>query len=109
VAVRREVRILRDVKEGAYGTTSQTTSVQNYGTYYADGGVYNLDSDKEYPFTVSELVCVYKDDVVYPLTRKNLRKLFPARKDEIDAFFKSGAKLPETPAEALDFLARWAD
>jgi hypothetical protein len=109
VAVRREVRILRDVKEGAYGTTSQTTSVQNYGTYYADGVVYNLDSDKEYPFTVSELVCIYKDDVIYPLTRKNLRKLFPARKDEIDAFFKSGEKLPETVPDALDFLSRWAE
>ena len=60
-------------------------------------------------FTVSELVCVYKDDVVYPLTRKNLRKLFPTRKDEIDAFFKSGEKLPETVPGALDFLSRWAD
>ena len=109
MAVRREVRILRDVKEGAYGTTSQTTSVQNYGTYYADGVVYNLDSDKEYPYTVSELVCIYKDDVVYPLTRKNLRKLFPARKDEIDAFFKSGSKLPETVEEGLAFLSRWAE
>jgi hypothetical protein len=109
VALRREVRILRDVKEGAYGTTSQTTSVQNYGTYYADGVVYNLDSDKEYPYTVSELVCIYKDDVIYPLTRKNLRKLFPARKDEIDAFFKSGEKLPETVPDALDFLSRWTD
>lgn len=109
VAVQRDVRILRDVKEGAYGTTSQTTSVQNYGTYYADGAVYTLDKDKEYPYTISEQICIYKDDVVYPLTRKNLRRLFPARKDEIDAFFKTKGALPDTAADALAFLARWAD
>ena len=31
------------------------------------------------------------------------------QKDEIDAFFKSGEKLPETVPDALGLLARWAD
>ena len=109
VAVRREVRILSDTKEGGYGTTSQTTAVQEYGKINGDGMVHNLQSDKEYPFTASDIFCVYQEDQVFPLTRKALRKLFPARKDEIDAFFKSGEKLPETVPDALDFLARWVD
>ena len=109
VAVRREVRILSDTKEGAYGTTSQTTSVQEYGVIRGEGMIHNLQSDKEYPYTSSDIFSIYREGQVCPLTRKALRKLFPARKDEIDAFFKSGAELPETVPEALDFLARWAD
>ena len=109
VAVQREVRLQRDAKEGAYGTTSQTSSVQNYGTIYSDGVTYSINSEKEYPYTVRELFCVYSGETVYSLTRKNLRKLFPARKDEIDAWFKSKAPLPETVEDALAFLARWAE
>ena len=109
VAVQRDVRIFQDAKEGAYGSVSQTSSIQEYGVLYADGVVHDLNRQKEYPYKVSEICCIYKENQVFPLTKKNLRKLFPARKDEIDAFFKSGAKLPDTPAEALDFLARWAE
>ena len=109
VAVQRVVRQQRDAKTGAYGTTSQTTSVQNYGTLYSDGAVYQINDDQEFPYTVEELICIYEGETVYPLTRKNLRKLFPARKDDIDAWFKSKAPLPETAEDALAFLARWAE
>ena len=109
VAVRREVRILNDVKEGAYGTTSQTTSVKEYGMIYADGVAYNLDSGKERPYTASDLIFVYKGEDIYPLTRKGLRKLFPARKDDIDAWFKAGHPLPETVEDTLELLAFWAE
>lgn len=109
IAVRRNVRILRDVKQAGYGTTSQTSSIQNYSTIYSDGAVYTLESDKEYPYEASETLFLYKGDTVSPFTKKNLRKLFPARKEQIDAYFQEGHSLPDTLPEALSLLRQWAD
>ena len=109
VALQREVRIFWDAKEGAYGSVSQTSSIQQYGIIHSDGSTHTLSGLKEYPYSVSETLSIYKEGTIYPITRKNLRKLFPAHKDEIDAWFKAGNKLPETVAEALDFLTRWMD
>ena len=109
VALQREVRIFWDAKEGAYGSVSQTSSIQQYGIIHSDGSTHTLSGLKEYPYSVSETLSIYKEGAIYPITRKNLRKLFPAHKDEIDAWFKAGNKLPETVAEALDFLTRWMD
>ena len=108
IAIRRDVRILMDVKEGAYGTKSQTTSVKEYGMVYADGVAYNLNPDKAYPYTAADLLYIYNGDTILPFSRKGLRKLFPDRKDEIDAFFKSKPSLPETLEDAQTFLSRWA-
>lgn len=107
IAVRRDVRILRDAKQGGYGIVSQTTSVMEYGAIYSDGAGYKLNSDREYPYTVSEQIYVYREDTVFPFTRKGLRKCFPDRKAEIDAWFKEGHPLPATVAEAKAFLSRW--
>lgn len=109
VALQREVRIFWDAKEGAYGSVSQTSSIQQYGIIHSDGSTHTLSGLKEYPYSVSEIPSIYKEGAIYPITRKNLRKLFPAHKDEIDAWFKAGNKLPETVSEALDFLTRWMD
>ena len=109
VAMQREVRIFWDAKEGAYGSVSQTSSIQQYGIIHSDGSAHTLSGLKEYPYSVSEIPSIYKEGAVYPITRKNLRKLFPAHKDEIDAWFKASHKLPETVSEAMDFLSRWMD
>lgn len=109
VALRRRVRVEMDAKEAGYGTTSQTSATRQYSTIYADGALYNLDSDKSYPYDVTEEIFLYKGETVSPLTKKNLRKLFPSRKDEIDAWFKSGNSLPETVQGTLALLSLWAN
>ena len=54
VAYRRDVEILRDVKQGAYGTQSRTSSIQEVSTFQTDGMMYTLKSSKNYPYNVSE-------------------------------------------------------
>ena len=108
VALRRNVTIMTDVKEGAYGTQSHSSSITEYQYYYADGVTYELNKDKEYPYTVSEMVFMYKGNEILPLSKRNLRKLFPERKAEIDAWFKEKHSLPDTIEEAQAFLSRWA-
>lgn len=108
IALVRDVTIERDVKNEGFGTSSKTSATKEYGFVYVDGAVYNLDEARHYPYTVSETLYLYKGDDIYPFSKKGLRKLFPTRKADIDAFFKSGTKLPETVPDALELLAGWA-
>ena len=107
IALRREVIILRDVKQGAFGTTSQTSAIREYNTFYADGVAYNLNPDKEYPYRVTETLFLYRGNSVLPLKKKSLQKAFPAHKADIDAFFKAGGKIPGKIPEALELLSQW--
>ena len=109
LAVRRDVKILKDVKQGAYGTTSQTSSIKSLSTIYANGAVYELEEGKSYPYEVSETLDLFKGDTVFPLTKKNLRKLFPGKKEEIDALFSGGRSVPNTIPEARALLLSLAE
>lgn len=104
VALRRDVRILRDVKRGAYGTTNQTSSIRQYSTLYTDGASQQLNVGEAPSYVVTETVCVYCRDAVLKLTKANLKKLFPRMKDEIEARFKSNKSLPDTVEEASALL-----
>ena len=108
VALERRVRIIRDQKETGYGGSSQTAAVKEYGAVYTDGAIFQFDKDKTYPYEVFEEVCVYKGNIVVPLSKKTLRKLFPARKAEIDAWFKAGNPLPKDVQGAKALLAQWS-
>ena len=108
VALRRDVRIIRDAKEGAYGGTSQTSSIQEYSTLYTESGIYNLNTNKKYPHEVKETIYLYKGEGVYPISKNNLKKLFPDKKADIEAWFKAGNSLPRTAADALTLLSSWA-
>lgn len=109
VALERKVHIIRDQKETGYGGKSQIASVSEVGSLYTEGATMHLNRDKVYPYKVVEEICLYKGNLVFPLSRKNLRKLFPARKNEIDAWFKEGHPLPKTVEDARAFLERFLD
>lgn len=105
VAVRRDLDIQRDAQRGAYGGYSRTSSIQEYSTFYADGIAYNLEKSDNYPFTVSETCFLYTEGKIVPFTKRTLRKYFPQRKDDIDAFLKSGS-LPDELSDVQAFLTR---
>ena len=109
VAVRRNVRILRDAKEAAYGGMSQTSATKSYSTLYTDGAVYNLGEDKKYPWVSSDELYVYKGETLMPLSKRALRKLFPAKKAEIDAWFKAGNNLPNDLDGVISLLKTWEE
>ena len=109
LALKRDVVIETDAKVGAYGMVSRTSSIREYSTVYTDGVAYKLDSNKEYPYSVTETLFLFHGNDIIPFTKKNVRKLFPDRKADIDAFFKSGGSIPKKLPEALAFLARWAE
>ena len=108
IAVKREVRIIKDAKQGAYGGTSQTSSIREYGTLYTEGVAIELNTNRKYPYKVSEDFFVYKGDSILPPTKNNLKKLFPEKKDEVEAWFKTNRSFPGSIEEAGALLALWA-
>ena len=109
IALNRDVQLQKDAKQGAYGTVSRTSSIQESGSMFVDGIAYNLDKVKDYPYTVTERLYLYKGDYVYVLNKKNLRKFFPSRKAEIDEYFKAGNTIPATVPELKEFLNGWKE
>ena len=107
VALRRDVKILRDVNKGAFGTTNQTSSIRQYSTLYTDGPSQQLDRSGATSYVVSETVCLYCRDAVFRMTKANLKKILPDRKAEIDGYFKSGKSLPTTVDAARSLISSW--
>lgn len=105
LAFRRDVEILRDVRKGAYGTESRTSSIREVGNLQTDGVMYTLQRAANYPYNVSESCFLFHSGDVSPINKRTLRKRFPDRKDELDAWLKSNS-LPKTLDETRAFLTR---
>ena len=67
--------------------------------------MYTLKSSKNYPYNVSESCSLYQAGSVTPITKRSLRKRFPARKDDLDTWFKSHS-LPKTLDDTCALLSR---
>ena len=107
IALKRDVRAVKEGKQGAYGTTSQTASIRENEGVYADGISYNLDKSQDVKLESVETLFLYKGDDVLVFNKRNLRKLFPDSKDAIEAYFKNGGTVPSTVPEAEELLAGW--
>ena len=109
IAVKRDVLVMSDSKQGAYGMESQTTSIREINAIVTDGMMYELNKAKQYPYRMSEIGYLYKSGAIMVPSKKNFQKCFPDRKDEIDAWFKEHKKAP-TDREGLEALCRkWAE
>ena len=106
VAYRRDVEIIRDVKKGAYGTESRTSSIRNVGTFQADGMMYTLQQAADYPYHVTESCSLFLAGDVIPFNKRNLWKQFPERKDDLDAWLKVNRNLPKGLDETKAFLLK---
>ena len=105
LAFRRDVEILRDVRKGAYGTESRTSSIREVGNLQTDGVMYTLQRAADYPYNVTENCFLFHAGVVTPISKRSLRKRFPDRKDDLDAYLKSNP-VPKQLDETRTFLSR---
>lgn len=86
----REVVILPDVAEGAFGGKDITSSAKKYDTFTWSTGVTKTVYDLSYPiearYDYKVRPFLYKKNRFYPASLKNLEKLLPDRKADIEAF-----------------------
>ena len=105
LAFRRDVEILRDVRKGAYGTESRTSSIREVATMQTDGVMYNLNRAANYPYNATETCYLFHAGNVTPINKRTLRKQFPERKDDLDAWLKSHS-LPKKLEDTRSLLSR---
>ena len=105
LAFRRDVEILRDVRKGAYGGESRTSAIREVGSLQADGLMYTLQRAANYPYNVAESCFLFHAGAVTPVNKRSLRKAFPDRKDDLDAWLKSNS-VPKKLDETRSFLTR---
>lgn len=108
IAVKREVKILRDAKEGAYGMVSQTGAIKEINKIYGDGVSVDIGKDKKVQYEITDLLYLYKGGAVASFNKKNLKKIYPAKKAEIDQYFSTHKSLPHTLDRALELVAEFA-
>jgi hypothetical protein len=106
IALRRDVEILRDVKKGAYGVEDRTSSIREVSIIHTDGVSHTLNKSANYPYRTYETCSLYKEGMVIPISKRTLRKHFPDRKADLDAYFKAGHAIPKSLDETRTFLAR---
>ena len=109
VAYRRDVEILRDVRKGAYGGESRTSAIREVGSLQADGMMYTLQRAANYPYNVTESCYLFQAGDVTPINKRSLRKAFPDRKDDLDAWLKAKHNLPKSLEETKAFLLKLAN
>lgn len=78
----------RDKKKGAFGATSETTNISSVSSASSERGqVYEFSSDVEYRIDTKPFL--YKKKRFYPVTKKNLVKCFPDKKEQVEAYLDS--------------------
>ncbi len=83
-----QITIFSDVKTGAYGMKSETSSISSYSGFYSNGQVYDLSSSIRFPYKYKKLPFLYHSNKFYPVTKRNLLKFYPAYKEQIEAYIK---------------------
>lgn len=83
-----QITIFSDVKTGAYGMKSETSSISSYSGFYSNGQVYDLSSSIRFPYKYKKAPFLYHSNKFYPVTKRNLLKFYPAHKEQIEEYVK---------------------
>jgi len=79
--------VFDDSKSGAYGRRSSTTNIKELQSLHSEQGV-DFDLSGEVRYTLREKALLYRDGRVYAPGKRQLLRLFPDRKDVIEAWTK---------------------
>ncbi len=85
----QKIELLNNVQTGAYGQKRQNATIQNVN--YIDAGGFRIDlgSGRVKPFIYTRTPLLYKaNGAVLSVTKKNLIKCFPKKKEFIEAYLQ---------------------
>lgn len=109
VAIKRDVRILRDAQDSSYGMKSNTTAVESYSGLIDEHGRYiDLPGTRDIPYMQNESAFLYLRGMVLQPTKRNFIKCFPDKKNEISEWFSQNKKVdPTSVKEITDLCKKW--
>ena len=85
----RKVGFISEDKVGAFGSKSQTTSIQTINSVQTSGG-YMVDFEKQRnsPYTYKKIPYVCRKGLFLTVSKKTLQKCFPDKKDIIEQYIQ---------------------
>ena len=85
----RKVGFISEDKVGAFGSKSQTTSIQTINSVQTRGG-YMVDFEKQRnsPYTYKKIPYVCRKGLFLTVSKKTLQKCFPDKKDIIEKYIQ---------------------
>ncbi len=85
----RKVGFISEDKIGAFGSKSQTTSIQTVNSVQANGGyMIDFEKQKNSPFTYKKIPYLCRKGVFQTVTKKTLQKCFPHKKEIIEQYIQ---------------------
>jgi len=104
VAISRCVSRVSNVKTGAYGTTSSTSSQRSYSYGNSIGVLRPYIVDDPRNFIYKQNCCLVKDGNIYPVSKKSFEKLFPGKKELVDSLWQSKNIDVTDSGSIIDFI-----
>lgn len=99
LCVTKKLVFKKDAKKGAFGMTSETTSISSVSNYTEElGSTYNLSSQAEHRMVQAPILV--KKNRQYPFNRKSLEKLFPDKKAALADYLAANSVNFDNPADA---------
>lgn len=110
ILIQHKGKLQQPKKEVGFGGTSDVASSHNISIVQMDGNYYNLPLPTNFKVTIDPIYSLMKDGKIVKFSSvRNLQKLFPEKKNEIQKFVKDG-KLKfnnrEDIEKIISFIAR---
>ena len=84
----KRVKFLESEKKGAFGTTSETTSVTTISSITTEGQRYELAQNVNTPYTYRVTPYLGRNGKFSYATKKYIMKCFPSKQDQIEAYLQ---------------------
>lgn len=87
-----QIKVLRiggESKKGPYGGSGEVASITTVGVLDLDNTIEHIPGDATLKVDLRRDLLFVKNDKLYPVTKKNLAKLFPKQSAMIESFMKS--------------------
>lgn len=83
----RRVGFISEDKVGAFGSKSQTTSIQTINSVQTSGGyMVDFEKQKNSPYTYKKIPYLCRKGMFQTVTKKTLQKCFPDKKEAIEQY-----------------------
>lgn len=83
----RRVGFISEDKVGAFGSKSQTTSIQTINSVQTSGGyMVDFEKQKNSPYTYKKIPYLCRKGMFQTVTKKTLQKCFPDKKEVIEQY-----------------------
>lgn len=83
----RKVGFISEDKIGAFGSKSQTTSIQTINSVQTTGGyMVDFEKQKNSPYTYKKVPYLCRKGMFQTVTKKTLQKCFPDKKEAIEQY-----------------------